>query len=1162
MNETAGFFGFTVKRPVAALVLFTTLLVVGGISYREIPLQLLPSGWTEPALSVYIPTPNSSAQENEEKVARVIEEQLRTLTGIEEVTSSSNANRVYMRIKFNANVDIDLGKAEVRDRIERARPNLPDDVEEISMWSEDADDLPLGFFGLLHPGDGERTDYLIDKVVMPRLEAVRGISNVEIWGGGVDSLRILLDEDRVVASRMDLGDLIGRLTTDNFTEPLGDLDDGGRRILLRSDMRFRSAEEIAEFPIGDGLRIKDVGEVRRVKSVRNSLARIDGSYSYTGMVTKESQVNVVEAGKNFRAAIEEIENDPRVAGEIEFIMFWMPGDMVEASLAQLQKTAAWGGALALLVLFVFLRRFRLTMCVALSIPVSAVMAIAWEYFGGDSFNILTMAGITLAIGMLVDNSVVVVENIARFRAQGDDPLTAAGKGAREIALAVTLATMTTVVVFLPMMFISEHPIMKMVFVGIGRPLCVSLVFSLFVALAFLPVVSGRILGERPAFITRLSEIAGPLIALPVRLATIAVAGVCGLWFLGIRGTHALNSAVVAPSRFLPLRILLSGVPFVLAWLALEATIPALVVGDRFSPESWGELGKLFPALLFGSAAAASVLIFFALPRWARRRRGWPARPESLQPEDASLIGMVTALNRRIVSWTMSHRLMASGLSGLCFLSIFIPVNLTDFAAFLQDEDTTSVRFFVQFDADFTLAEAAEEMRVYEDFVEERRDSFGYENWNSRFDDRGGQVNVYWARPLKPERLTEINKEIKTEVPRLPGHRVTFYDGENTSRRQKNVAFFTLRGPDSRVLEQYGLEAVRILEGIPGLTGVKSPLENSPETLQVEIDRDLALTMGVSPDTALNTISYTLRGWSLNRFHEEGREIPLLVEYDEEEVAGIGTLRDLQVWTGEGQVPLSSFSDLVVTKGDRSIFRRNGQTTFDITSEIEDPSRVMEITDAGNRALAAELDLPRGYSLGLEDSVRFRQAEEQVQMKKALILSVVLVFLLMGILFESVLLPFSVLFTIPFAMLGAMWTLFLTNTPLDFMGWIGLIVLAGVVVNNGIVLIDRIHRLVGSGMDRNEAVVLGCGQRVRPILMTALTTVFGLLPMALTEPATNSIPYQALATVVAGGLVISTFFTLWVVPLAYTVFDDLSKILTNRVRWVLAPRPSELASETT
>ena len=244
LDPTRGFFGLTVRRPIGLFVVFLTMLVVGGISYLRIPLQLMPSGFAEPGLFMFVPNPGASARENEEKVARVIEEQLRTLAGIERVHSWSREDSVRMSLQFDSDLPVDLMKAEVRDRLERARPQLPDTVEQIGFWSEDADQLPVAWFGVLHGGDSDRTDFFVNDIVVPRIEAVEGISQVDIFGDLADSVRILLDEDRVRAANLDIGTLIRRLNADNFAQPLGEIDDGGRQYILRSDMRFETLEDV------------------------------------------------------------------------------------------------------------------------------------------------------------------------------------------------------------------------------------------------------------------------------------------------------------------------------------------------------------------------------------------------------------------------------------------------------------------------------------------------------------------------------------------------------------------------------------------------------------------------------------------------------------------------------------------------------------------------------------------------------------------------------------------------------------------------------------------------------------------------------------------------------------------------------------------------------
>ncbi|MEM7305999.1 MAG: efflux RND transporter permease subunit [Planctomycetota bacterium] len=1146
-----GLFEGTVRRPVALMVIFATLIVIGVIAYRQIPVQMVPDGWTAPQLWLGIPHPGADAEENEEKVARVVEEQLRTLAGVEGYESWSEDGWIEMNIDFDSSMDMDLAKAEVRDRIERARPMMPDTVDRVYIWSEDGSQMPIAFFGILHPGDSARTDYLMDKIVIPRIEAVQGVSKVDVWGVLQDSVRILLDEEKVVAQNLNLGELIGRMMQDNFAQPLGEVDDGGREIILRSDMRFRTLEEIADYPLGNGLRIRDVGEVRRVKSVRNMLSRIDGSYSYFGVARKDSESNVVDTSHNLQAAIAELEADPRLAGEFKFINFFMQGDLIESSLAQLRETAIWGGVLSLVVLFVFLRRVRLTLCVACSIPVSALMAVAWERFTGGSFNLLTMCGITLGIGMLVDNSVVVIENIARVRQDGTSPLRAAAVGTRQIALAVTLATMTTVVVFLPLIFMTGEPILRVIFGGIGIPLCVSLVFSLLVAVVFLPVISARILGPRPAWLVRGSSAVAPLTRLPVRLIAYVVGGLRAAWH-GLLGLVSWANrgavSVAAPLRF----VLAAGVVAlaVFGWMRLapsfetgESLRPFGVLpsaAEKSAPEILGPK-LLIPAVLFVGLALVG------LPRWRRRAPQPPERPARFVPAGDSLLDMVVALNRRLVGWTLEHRFAAVLVAIGAFATIWVPLDRNTVTAFGEDPSTESARFRVQFDTDFTLREAEDELAVYERYLDDNKERLGFDHWSNRFDDRGASISVYFDQRQLPDKIDEIERDLKANLPRVPGHRLRFYDDSESTARSKTITAFRITGPDSGMLERLGLEAKRLLEDVPGLKGVSTPRETAPDQVRVEIDRDLAQEMGLDTDSVQQTISYVLRGFALPRYQEEGRDVPLQIEYDEEKVAGLASLKDLGVWSGSGVVPLSSFSELSFAKGSHSIHRRNGRTSFTLTGEVEDPLRLLEVTDAGNRALA-QLDLPRGYEVDLADSARERQEAEFGELLNAFLLSVVLVFLLMGILFESMLLPFSVLFTIPFAVLGAMWTLLLTGTPMDSMGWIGIIILAGVVVNNGIVLIDRIHRLAAQGLERRDAVLLGCGQRVRPVLMTALTTVCGLIPMAMAQPTSDGIDYRALATIVAGGLVTSTFFTLWVVPLAYTVLDDLGRAMAGYVRW--------------
>jgi HAE1 family hydrophobic/amphiphilic exporter-1 len=497
-----------------------------------------------------------------------------------------------------------------------------------------------------------------------------------------------------------------------------------------------------------------------------------------------------------------------------------------------------------------------------------------------------------------------------------------------------------------------------------------------------------------------------------------------------------------------------------------------------------------------------------------------------------------------MAWTLRHRVLASSFAALGYLSVVWPRSHMDVTPFGEDENTGRLTVWVELEENFTLAEAESEMAHYERFFEARRERYGFDHLADRFDARGGRITLYWDVPLASDRHTEFEREVERDLAARPGHRVRLWSDGGDAERNRNMVTFRLVGPEAERLEELGRRAVQILERVPGLTGVSVPEEASQSQVRVVFDSDLAQGFGITPDTALQQIAWALRGWQLPRYQEEGREVPLIIEYDDEEVAGLSTLRDLDISNGTSAVPLSSFARFQFARGQRSIVRVNGQTSFTIEARVEDPLRQKELSERGYRALR-QLDLPRGFSIGEEDLVSTRQAEEFRELFAALVLSTVLVYVLMCILFESMLLPFAIMFTIPFAMVGSFWTLYVTGTAMDSVGWIGIIILVGVVVNNGIVLIDCIHGLHAGGMERAAAVLQGCAQRVRPVLMTALTTVIGLVPTAIAEPAAEGIDYRALATCVAGGLAVSTLFTLWVVPLAYTLLDDVWQALVER-----------------
>jgi len=1149
-----GFFALTVRRPIAMGVIFIALLLLGFIAFDRLPLQMLPGGISGSRFSVWIPNPGASAEENVENVARPLEEQFRTLPNLESVTSYCSTGSVRVRVVFDGDANTDLAKAELRDRIERARPLLPETVERINVWASDDGEPPIMWFAVVARDQGEDVDALLEKHVQKRLEAVDGVSRVNIFGLLDDSIRILLDEDKVMAARLDLGALIRRLNGDNFAEPLGTVDDAGTRYILRADMRFKDLDEVRDYPVGNGLRIGDVARVERVKSVRDWVTRINGGYAFYGMVQREGSANIVDVGTELQAIMDGLVDEPALGGRFKAEVFFNQADFIENSLAQLESTAMVGGGLAVLILFLFLRRTRMTLCVALSIPVSALLALTIEYFRGGSFNVLTMVGLTLAIGMLVDNAVVVVENVARLRAAGHDGKRAAVLGTRDVALAVTLATLTSVAVFLPLIFFGGAR-MQVFMKALGIPLCTSLLLSLAIALVFLPTGAARALGARPAWLSAAMRGLDAVLALPALLIGRVIGALRALWYLGVTAAHAALRIVFRAAA--PLRYALAAGVAWLAYRAHEAALARAALGRTLSdygvagagPSS----GEVLARAALGLGALAAVLLLLGLPAWRRRPGRGPARPARFTPAGASIVAWAQESNRALLGWTLQHRFLASLLALCAPFSAFFAVSSISMSGFGDEEELTELTFWVDLESNFTLGETSREIARYEEFLEGRRAELGFENLVARFDGTGGRLEMRWKDRQDPEYLDGVREQLRRELPSFAGHRVYFRSQDEVSDSSKQFVTFELRGPDHVELGRLAQEAEGLLAAVPGLTDVASTLTEAPEQVLLELDDDVAFSYGVTSQSALRSVSWALRGAQLPRYNEAGREVPFLIEYDEEEVAGLATLEDLTIFTTEGMVPLATFSKVQFQAAPTEIVRRDGQITQRITARVLDPARQTKLVEEGYAALAA-LELPRGYSLGRDSSLVQEREADLSDLKRMFALAIGLVFLLMGILFESLMLPFSVLTTIPYAIAGAVWALKLTGTPVDFIGIIGLIILVGVVVNNGIVLIDKIHRLRLAGMPRSEAVLLGAAARVRPILMTALTTVFGLLPMALSTGPTQGIDYKSLATCVAGGLTVCTFFTLWVVPLAYTVIDDLTQDATRALRAALG-RPA-------
>jgi len=1016
----AGPLGVLVRRPVTVLMLFVTLVGTGVLSYVKVPLGFLPDGFGSSSMTVMLPYPGAGPTEVHDQLTRPVEDALRTIPGISDIVSYSREDSARVRLSFDGDTDMDVAYGEVRERVERIRPQLPPEMDRFSIWRWSGDAMPIMWLGCQYDADAEDPFAPIEKVAIPRLEGIDGVANVTVYGIVDKAVRIFVDVEKVRGYGVDLYEVIERLQGDNFTMPAGRIDDGRRTFAVRVDARFDSVADIRDYPIRDDLVLSDIAEVVLSSGYRDRVSRLNGQPDVTFQISKESAANAVEVCTRVEQTLASFADDPRLAGLV-FHPYFSQKEMIVDAIEALQSSAMWGGLFAIVVLWLFLRDVRMTLIAALAIPSSLLAALAATHFSGMTLNIVTLTGFTLAIGMLVDNAVVVIENIARRRGLGDAALDASARGAGEVGVAVLTATLTTISVFLPLVFMEGGREMRVQTRNVGLPITYSLLASLLVAMAFIPMFASRLMGRR-----------GP-------------------------------------------------------------------------PRGGDDDGRL-----------------------KRAYRG-------------------------TLRWVLDHRFAATMLVLVVFAGAMSLWGRLESAGDGGGGGPDSEEVDVEVPSTYDLAEVDEVFRRYEDWLAGHAEGLGVEFYSAEFSRRGGELRLWPYDDVDPVERGRLADRLRAGLPRLPGVELTV--GSEFGDERRTISW-DLQGRDSATLAAITESVAEELETLthvaddgtvrPLLENVRTDLERGLDEVRVRVDRDRASELGVSPRTVQGMVAWGLGGQRLPDLVVGDRDVRVQIEYAlaEEEslrfLANLGLARD----TG-GSVPLGAVADFEFAKGPGEIRRHNGRTSMSISFE----PNVDNLPLVHRRVLGvlSRVPLPEGYRWFEREGLRTHQEDMQA-LADAGMLSLLLVYLLMAILLESVVLPVAILVTVPLALIGVVLTLFVVDIPLGPMVVVGIILLVGVVVNNAIVLLDHVQRLRRAGHDRRAALLRGGTDRVRPILMTALTTIFGLLPMAAPRyfPGSSGEDsmYGSMAATVAGGLAFSTLLTLVVVPLFYTLFEDLGDRLAR------------------
>ena len=1023
-------------------MIFVALLVVGIVAYTQIPFALLPSGNESPWLHVFIPYPDAHPREIEQQIARPLEAVLRTLCGVEAVYTHSGPGRnggasgCIAEIRFSQNVDMAEAYNQLRERVDRLLIELPDDVEDVFIrkWSTD-DIMVLGVDFLL---DREYPDLhaLVDEHIRQPLECVDGVANVEIWGVQPMRVEIGLIRDRLNAHRVDVHALVSQLRNDNFALSTGWVRDGSRKVFVRSDSRFASLNDIRNTPINGrpDLVLGDVADITYAPPEDPHYFRLDGQPGVGIVVRKEGNANTVDVS---RRAVDVLMNDllqrPQLRG-FQPRVYINQGEIILNSLRQLQSAGLWGGVFAVLVLFFFMRRGRMTLIITAAIPLSVLISLTVTYFMGWSLNVVTMMGLIIGLGMVIDNSIVVTEAIYARRIAGEPPTRAALHGASEVALAITMSTATTCAVFLPLIFMSGDRQLSFMMARIGMPVIFALVGSLLVALLFIPLVASHILSTKP----------------PAEPPTIA-------WLTNTY-TRLLNTVI--KYRFETAMIAIA--------ILVSATFPFGRIAKTFSGDG-NIINSMFVRfdmpIYYSAAQTDSIMLQY----------------EAFLDEHREKYGII---------YVQSDIWKAGG---SCW-------------AFMKSDER----------AWYTVA------------------------WQGLFGKLGFDIDT-------PMTSAEATEHFRAHAPRFAGVRMNV-DRRETAEGNTTVTLF---GDDTSTLLVLAEEVERRLRLVPEISAVRSDMERGDDELCIWIDRDASQRCDIDGRTVASTLNSAMRGATLTPYHTREREVGLRLALRKDDRRTLDQIMSLPIENPNG-VPTSlrTLVDVSVNKTIERVSRENGKTRVTVTafSSEKDLQKLAGII----RDALDGFEMPTGYQWTLTG--RFESMQTQnTDMAFAALMAIAFVFLLMGVLFESFVLPLSVILAIPFSFVGVYWLLYLVDQPFDMMAGIGAIILVGVVVNNAIVLVDLINRLRMEGHSRVTAIVEGGRNRFRPIIMTSATTIFGLVPMAVGNTNALGIPYNTLGIAMIGGLLLSTTLTLFVVPLFYALLDDLSIVVRRMVALVrLAP----------
>lgn len=1031
----------SVNRPVTTMMVFLIIITLGTIGFRFLPIDLLPP-IEYPRLSVVVSYSNVGPEEIELLVTEQIENALAGVANVERVRSNSAEGRSWVSLGFSQGTNIDEATNDVRAALDRLRRNLPDDADPPRIWKFDPNDSPIVMIGARSNRELADLTRVLEREVTKNFEQIPGVGSIDIWGGVYREIQVDLIRDRLVSSELTALDVVQALGRENITLPGGNVKDGLSDLYVRSVGEFKTLEDVSQTVIktvdGAPVRVGDIAHVRKGYQDIWRYIEIDEQPTIRFGIRKQTGANTVAVSRMIH---EEVDRINRLRSDLELRVVADESAFIQSSIDNVRNAAIWGGILAVIVLFAFLRNGSTTLIISISIPISIIATFALLYFGGLTLNQMSFGGLALGVGLIVDNAIVVLENIVRQRQQGKDRKQAALTGTRQVSGAIIASTLTTSVIFLPVLFM--HTITGLLFKELALVVVFALMCSLVVALSLVPMMGSKFLTVKP----------------------------------------------LDPD-----------------------------------PQKRPRVQRFFDALEDGYS--------------------------------------------RSLGWVLRRKLLISGsvalLLGLAVYGIrFVPYELTP----QVDADEVRITMRMADGTNITVVhEYLEELDALVQSVVPQDEILFYSK-----EARSGEARITLTLLPPGERQitsTKMADDIRRNIRGvIPGADVSvtarsglwvlrrvFGSGGGDDDSEGESLQIQLRGNDLQTSDELSRQMITMLERLPGISDVNRDRREGTPQQDLSFNREKLARLGLGVSDVARAIQTNVGGTRAGYYRVDGQEWPITVRLQPDDRLSTLDLDNISIRSADGAIlPISSVTRQEFTRSPASINRINNQRVIYITANLEAGLPLGNAVTMIERELR-EFPMPDGFSVYFGG-----EYEEQQRARRDFILSILmalaLIYMVMAAQFERFIDPLIVMFSVPLALIGVVPALLLTGTTLNLQSFMGMVMLIGIVVNNAIVLVDYINLMRREQkLPLYEAVIEAGRLRLRPILMTTLTTILAMLPLSFGTGAGGEIQ-ASLARVVIGGLAVSSLITLVFIPVVYVSVTAAF----NRVRaWL----PSWNADETT